>query len=270
MNVIGPRTAPPSGAPAGLPRPACSLGCSEPLRLAVLDLDGTLLDGFLARHAAEALAAVPGRDPGPARAALEFLARYEARTITHDECAEGFYRCYGRAVAGLAAERLAALEASAWSTARHALFEHAKPLVALLHRRGLHTWLLSGSPGHAVAAAGRELGVHHASGAVVEVRDGLATGRVAGRPAARGGKSKLLDETAAAVAVDWEHSFAIGDSSSDAEVLHRVGAGIAFEPDPALAEAARAHGWTTADRHGLLAVCRALLEAPAKAPDPAP
>ncbi|MCD9879524.1 hypothetical protein [Streptomyces guryensis] len=47
-------------------------------------------------------------------------------------------------------------------------------------------------------------------------------------------------------------AFAIGNSVSDAEILHRTAHPIASEPDAQLARPADSEGWTIATRHDLL------------------
>lgn len=66
------------------------------VRIAVLDMDGTLFRGFLATYMAEAVLAVPGRSGSAAREALRAIDWYKTGHITHDECATLFYYAYAR------------------------------------------------------------------------------------------------------------------------------------------------------------------------------
>jgi len=228
--------------------------------VAVLDMDGTLLPGFLARTMVDELRALPGADLRAADAALDCLRRYQEREISHEECARDFYPAYAQALSGLHASLLRELGARSWQRHRDALFAHARPLVASLRAHGLMTCLLSGSPVEVIASAAADLGVDRFWGAVPELRAGIATGRLLAGPALPGGKRAVLDALARETPVDWPASFAVGDSSSDVEILERVGLPIAFEPDPVLRRAAVDRGWPVENRGTLLETVHRILD----------
>ncbi|MEV3856408.1 haloacid dehalogenase-like hydrolase [Streptomyces sp. NPDC050095] len=237
------------------------------IRLAVLDLDGTLLDGFVAAAMATTLTRSHSRVPAAAREALAAIDAYKSGTIDHDACATRFYPAYGRAVRGLPTAVLTQVGHQAWQQVCARLFPYAAELVTLLKRRGFVTCLLSGSPEEAVLCAADELDMDHAWGLKFAFDEGLCTGRPLRAPALRGAKRPVLLhatsllEADSGTSVDWAGSFAMGDSSADIDVLDMVGTPLAFEPDPGLLSAATSHDWQVTDRRRVLEHCRAVLDA---------
>ncbi|MFM9607541.1 HAD family hydrolase [Streptomyces niveiscabiei] len=227
--------------------------------VAVLDMDGTLVPGFLAGTLLRELRTLPGADHRAVNSALGVLRRYRDREISHETCARAFYPAYARALRDLPAPLLGELGARAWERHRATLFPYARPLVGLLRAHGLVTCLLSGSPAEAIAPAAADLGVDRFWGASAELCAGVATGRLLSGPALPGGKGAVLDGLDRHTPVDWAASFAIGDSASDVETLGRVALPVAFEPDPALRRVAADRGWPVADRDTVLDLAAVLL-----------
>ncbi|GAB2838647.1 HAD family phosphatase [Streptomyces daliensis] len=224
--------------------------------LAVLDLDGTLLEGFLAEAVTKVLLAVPGAEVCAVRRARSAIDAYRARVIDHDECAAHFHDAYARSVRGLPAAVLGEVGAQGWRLARGQLFPHARRLVRALRAQGFSPCLLSGSPQEAVLHAARDLGVEHAWGLVLETDPhGRCTERYLRAPASSGVKGAILREATAGIPVDWRQSLAMGDSPSDIDVLDMVGHPLAYEPDAQLRAIAVAKGWTVVDRTTVLDIC---------------
>jgi phosphoserine phosphatase len=70
-------------------------------------------------------------------------------------------------------------------------------------------------------------------------------GRIAGEHMSGGAKLRAVRILAARHGLDLSRSYAYGDSASDSEMLEAVGRGIAVNPTPHLARAARKRGWKT-------------------------
>ncbi|MFD3415884.1 HAD family hydrolase [Streptomyces cyaneofuscatus] len=238
------------------------------VRLAVLDLDGTLLDGFLAASMLTALTLRHSDGTEAAHQALSAIQAYKSGVIDHDECAARFYPSYARAVHGLPAMALDEVGRQAWQQSRPRLFPHATELVAMLQERGFLTCLLSGSPEEAVTCAADELNVDRAWGLRLAFDNGRCTGQVVRAPALPGAKRATLLEATDGLPVNWSGSLAVGDSSADIDVLEMTGTPLAFEPDPVLRSAAEARNWQVTDRRSILRHCRSRLDEGAPSDDP--
>lgn len=112
----------------------------------------------------------------------------------------------------------------------------------------------AGRPAFIVSAAGNDvvetlagvLGMEGGIGTRYEVdADGAYTGRLDGPFVYGKGKVEAMREFASRHEIDLAASYAYSDSLSDLPMLRAVGNPVAVNPDPPLAEIARAEGWQT-------------------------
>ncbi|WP_051766070.1 haloacid dehalogenase-like hydrolase [Saccharothrix syringae] len=238
------------------------------MKIAALDVDGTLLPGALA-------------DPLPALLVDAGLTPRDRAARLRDVVATGrpedppppevVHRLFAALFTDVPVRAVSALIAGLWQERRQRLFDFTRPLVAALRGAGYTPVLISGGPEELVAHLAAELGVERFRGTRFAVEDDLYTGLV--ESTVEGVKDKVaLDLADGAVA--WSRSLAIGNSLGEVELFRQVGQPIAFEPSPALLALARDHAWHVADRHDLPAVVRDRLgldwPSPRPAPPPAP
>jgi len=114
------------------------------------------------------------------------------------------------------------------------------------HRDQAHlVALVSGTFAPFLEVIARRLGVQHAIGTRLEVRDGRYTGRIVpplcqseGKP--QRAQAYLADQN---VEIDWSASFAYADRNTDIPLLSLVGHPVAVYPDEMLLAHARANDW---------------------------
>ena len=111
--------------------------------------------------------------------------------------------------------------------------------------RGHVVALVSGSPQRLLDTIASRLQIEHALGTAFELKDGRYTSKTAGPLAMYDGKIKVLQDFAArnSLALDWDDSFAYGDSRSDMDLLESVGHPVAVYPDEQLKALALERGW---------------------------
>lgn len=120
--------------------------------------------------------------------------------------------------------------------------------VALAHdhlRRGHEVWLITATPVTVAKVIAERLGVTGALGTLIEVEDGVFTGRVAGQ--LMHGDYKVIAATALTtrLGADVECCWAYSDSGNDIPLLQLVGHRVAVNPDAALRRHAHDNGWST-------------------------
>jgi HAD superfamily hydrolase (TIGR01490 family) len=215
---------------------------SSTLRLALFDLDNTLLAGDSDFEWAQYLIeqGVLDREVYEARNQA-FYDQYKAGTLDIHEFLDFQLR-------PLARHPRAQLDA--WHAdylARKVLPMVAPGALALLERHKDDVRVIvTATNSFVTAPIARHLGVVHLIATDPEQQDGQFTGRVAGTPSFREGKvTRLLDwlhaqgKTWDDVAESWFYS----DSLNDLPLLDHVHHPVAVDPDPTLKAHAEARGW---------------------------
>jgi phosphoserine phosphatase len=108
----------------------------------------------------------------------------------------------------------------------------ARTLVRTLTRLGFRVAVVSGGFSAVVDPLAEELGIHHARANVLEVVDGVLTGRVVGDVVDRAAKARYLREFAELEGIPLDRTVAIGDGANDLDMLAAAGLGIAFNAKP--------------------------------------
>jgi HAD superfamily hydrolase (TIGR01490 family) len=210
------------------------------VRLALFDLDHTLLEGDSDLEWGELLAERGLADAAQVR---RFLEQYHAGTLMIEELLRFQIEPLARhPMASLEAWRAEFLErrirprlgtAGRELVARHAALGHELALVTATNR-------FLAEP---IAA---ELGVPHVIATEPERQNGRFTGRWLEPPCFREGKLAALDRWLAARGLAWENveeSWFYSDSHNDLPLLERVDYPVAVRPDAVLLEHARSLGW---------------------------
>ena len=107
---------------------------------------------------------------------------------------------------------------------------------------------MTATPVEVATVIARRLGLTGALGTVAETVDGVYTGRLVGEPLhgpakADGGRGRWPQREG----LDLSRCAAYSDSANDIPMLSLVGHPCAINPDAALREHARAHGWRVGD-----------------------
>jgi len=111
---------------------------------------------------------------------------------------------------------------------------------------GRRTFIVSAAGNGVVESLAQVLGMDGGIGTRYEVdAEGNFTGRLDGPFVYGPGKVEAMEEFAARHGIDLAQSYAYSDSLSDLPMLRAVGNPVAVNPDPPLAEIARAEGWQT-------------------------
>jgi HAD superfamily phosphoserine phosphatase-like hydrolase len=221
------------------------------MKVAVLDVDGTLFPGSLGFGLARRLAAQG--------AAIELtqleqlLASYRDGHVTHEAIIAATHRIYSHGMAGLLVEEVRQTAAAVWRQAAGQVFDYARPLISRLTAAGFRVLLISGSPAEIVAPAAADLGAAGWYGASLRTEHGRYLPEIVAAPGIPGGKLRALHALTAADPESFADSLAVGNATTDIELLERVRHPYAFEPDQALRKLADTQGWPIVERTNALA-----------------
>jgi phosphoserine phosphatase len=118
----------------------------------------------------------------------------------------------------------------------------AERLVAACKAAGLKTLLVSGGFTFFTDRVQARLGIDFARSNVLEIEDGLLTGRMVDQPwgdiCDGEEKKKMLLETCAALGIAPSRSIAVGDGANDLPMMAAAGLSVAYHAKPRVREAA--------------------------------
>jgi HAD superfamily hydrolase (TIGR01490 family) len=150
--------------------------------------------------------------------------------------------------AGMSEDRLLLLAEDVFSEViRPSLYPAARGLVAKSLAIGHRVVLISGALDVIVRLLADHVGAHDVIANRLEMKAGVATGKLLKPVVAGPEKARLIREHARAHAHDLDECFAFSDSYSDVPMLSVVGHPAAVNPDKRLALLAKAYSWPSFD-----------------------
>lgn len=126
-----------------------------------------------------------------------------------------------------------------------AVYPASRDLVQKSRQAGHEIVLVSGTLDIIVERLALHFGGCATIGNRLEMKDGIATGKLLKPVVAGPEKARLIREHARAKGYDLDECYAFSDSYSDIPMLSVVGHPAAVNPDPRLALLARAYSWPT-------------------------
>jgi HAD superfamily hydrolase (TIGR01490 family) len=222
-------------------------GAPDPRAAAFFDVDNTMMIGASIFHFAKGLAA---RD----FFSWHDLARFTARQLrlrlagehanhmhTSRESALAF-------VAGKKVEEIVALGEEIYDEEMADRIWSGTHALARLHLdAGQRVWLVTATPVELATIIARRLDLTGALGTVAESEDGVYTGRLVGDVLHGEAKAAAVRGLALREGLDLSRCSAYSDSINDLPMLSLVGRAVAVNPDSALRDEAKRHGWEIRD-----------------------
>lgn len=218
-------------------------GSSKSRAAAFYDVDGTLIKTNVVHAYAYYAANAPSLTDRLGRVAgllaslpLYWVADKYDRKLFND----AFYRNY----AGFGEDRLVVLGEEIFEKViKPNIFESARDLIERSKGNGVHQVLVTGAIDHVTEPLADYLGVDHWVANRLEMKDGIATGRLIEPMMAGANKALWVRRYAEHNGYDLDASFAYADSGSDLPMLSVVGNPSAVNPDFRLRTTAKAYQW---------------------------
>ena len=150
--------------------------------------------------------------------------------------------------AGMSEDRMVLLAKDAFENVmRPSLFPAAKGLIEKSRAAGHDVVLISGALEIVLEHTAHFLGAQEVIGNRLEMKAGIATGKLLKPVVAGPEKARLIREHAKLKGYDLAECFAFSDSYSDVPMLSVVGHPAAVNPDKRLALLAKAYSWPSFD-----------------------
>ncbi len=207
---------------------------------AFFDFDGTLIDGYSATALYEKRLRARQVGAGEIVRALQ-AARGGPMSETE------FESFIAQGISGWAGRSQSWLDAFGKDLYRHwiakKLFHEAWRIVKA-HQRAGHTVVIASSATRVqIAGVARELGITDVLCTELEMVDGVATGRLAGRTLWGEGKEAAIRDFARRHRLRLANAYGYANGDEDVPFLQSVGHPCAVNPQPGLAQTAAANGW---------------------------
>ena len=219
----------------------------DPTAAAFFDVDNTVMRGASVWHLARGLWR---RDFFTLRD-VSAMAWKQARFALLGENLEHVAQIRAQAlgfIAGHSVEEIHAIGEEIFDEAmQDKIWPGTQALTRLHLDAGEEVWLVTATPVEVARVIAERLGLTGALGSVAESADGVYTGRMVGEFLHGEAKATAVRALAAERGFDLSRCSAYSDSANDIPMLSLVGHPCAVNPDAALRDHARAHGWTIRD-----------------------
>ncbi|MEH2370701.1 HAD family hydrolase [Nostoc sp.] len=222
------------------------------MKVAALDIDGTLYPGALGLQLLQALAANGISDKSKSKNVFEVVEKYRLNEIDFQTMSTSAYTLYAEAIAGISQAVMQHIANQVWLQERTKLFAFVPKLIDILKSQGYSIVLISGSPDEIVCCLAQEFGISKYQGSIFATYQGKYTGKVNLLSGSLGKKYSIFLQMAKDWKVNLEESLAIGDSITDTPLLEIVSKPLVFEPHPSLMLLAQQKSWLVTNRNDIV------------------
>lgn len=115
---------------------------------------------------------------------------------------------------------------------RLTITEGAARLISTLKALGYHTAILSGGFTYFAEKLQQKLGIDEVHANILDIQDGIVTGKVVGEVVDGQRKAALLRQLAEQQGISLQQAIAVGDGANDLPMLSIAGLGVAFRAKP--------------------------------------
>ncbi len=220
------------------------------LKLAIFDIDGTV---FRSSLIIELFNELVRRGIFPLAAQAQIERDYQAwlnRKGHYNDYLMKLVRAFYKNIAGTSVTKIDPVVRIVIGRQKDRVYRYPRELISRLRQNGYRMVVISNSPYMLVRRFAQALRFDTAIGHVLEIKDGIYTGRSLVDGQLRPGiafmdKVKVLDRFIRdnGLKVDLARSVMIGDSEGDLPLMRHVGKPIAFNPSLPLARTAKRSGW---------------------------
>jgi HAD superfamily hydrolase (TIGR01490 family) len=222
------------------------------IKVAALDVDGTLYPGALGLKLLQALTADGISDRSKSEEIFEVINKHRLNEIDFQTMATTAYTLCSEAIAGKPEALVQHIAKQVWLQERSKLFSFVPKLIDILKSQGYLLVLISGSPDEIVCYLAEEFEISNYQGSTFATHQGKYTGQISLLSGSLGEKYSIFLDMVKDWRVNLQDSLAIGDSITDTALFQVVGKPVVFEPHPSLMSIAQEKGWLVTNRDDLV------------------
>lgn len=209
-------------------------------KFAVFDIDGTIFHWQFFHELFDELIEARVIDEVTAKSVLDDRKKWSHGDIPWNEYELGLVDALNKAIIGTKKSLLEDISEKIINDKGQVLYHYTRDLLRTLQSEGYTTIVISGSQQTLVEKFAHSYDIDIALGLDYEYRNNKL---VSIKRSIYGQKDTLLKEIVAEHDLDWQDSYAVGDTYGDAGMLALVEHPIAFNPDAKLLEVAKENGW---------------------------
>ncbi len=212
-------------------------------KLAIFDLDGTLVKGFTIGGFSNFLKEKNMAENSSREKIENFIDQYKQGKISYEDFAHKILAAYGQLLKGKQSRDIAELANGFVGSGRLRPFSFSRKLAELIGNKGYSAIIITGSPREIASRFSATLGIKTVFATEYEISEGVFTGKLKVNCALRETKLAVLGEYAKKVSADLKQSVGFGDTHHDLAFLDLVGFPVAINPNEELKKTARDKGW---------------------------
>ncbi len=209
-------------------------------KFAVFDIDGTIFHWQFFHELFDELIDANVVEQSVAQPVLDDRKKWRQGTIDWNTYEQGLVHALNTAIIGIDKSLLENISERIVTTKGKVLYHYTRNLLKKLQDEGYFTIVISGSQQTLVERFAQTYNVDVALGLDYEFKDGKLASI---KQEIYGKKDALLKDVVATHDLDWNDSYAVGDSLGDSLMLDLVTHPIAFNPDTKLLALAQEKGW---------------------------
>lgn len=209
-------------------------------KFAAFDIDGTIFRWQLYHELFDAMVEDNMISPADAAEVLDARENWRKRSAEYEDYEQALVNVMQNAIVGIDEKAFHALADKILQEKGHHVYRYTLDLLKRLQSEGYVTIAISGSYQELVERFCQLHGIDIAVGRKYEIIHGQLTDKSV---AVFGRKNEILQELVKEHGLDWNDSYAIGDSGGDIAMLELVANPIAFNPDQKLQKTAIERGW---------------------------
>lgn len=209
-------------------------------KFAVFDIDGTIFHWQFFHELFDELIDANVVEQSVAQPVLDDRKKWRQGTIDWNTYEQGLVHALNTAIIGIDKSLLENISERIVTTKGKVLYHYTRNLLKKLQDEGYFTIVISGSQQTLVERFAQTYNVDVALGLDYEFKDGKLASI---KQEIYGKKDALLKNVVAKHGLDWDDSYAVGDSLGDSLMLDLVTHPIAFNPDAKLLALAQEKGW---------------------------
>lgn len=221
------------------------------MKIALFDLDGTLVRGYISSSFVYHLCSKNIFSKSEILKVDDLRNAYLAKNISYDELVERWAIVWARGIGGRSFSEVMDEAIDFIKNSLHMFYEEGQKLMSLMKDNGFKTYIVSSAMHEIVKPSADFLRMDGYFSTEAEVKEGFYTGKILTDIHALDGKKRTISKLLEKFEIK-QVDFAFGDSIADVGMLEKARIPVAINADERLKEVARHRGWRELPMEGVL------------------